>query len=81
MKSLLSGTIRRAMALLIILAVLPAALIIFNNGMEQRKLAVEKAQRELQNLTRLLAHSQKELIKTTRILFATLGVGKRYQKP
>lgn len=72
MSDFATGTIRRSIALLILLAVLPISLIILYNGLHQRGLAIEKARKELLNLTCLLAHSQRELIKTTRILFSSL---------
>lgn len=72
MAGLTSGTIRRSIGLLILLAVLPGAAILFNHGMLQRKHALAEARQELLDLTGLLAHSQKELVKTTRILFSSL---------
>ncbi|MFZ5950457.1 MAG: ATP-binding protein [Candidatus Rifleibacteriota bacterium] len=75
-----SGSINRAIALLILLAVLPASLILLNEGLSHRKEAINLAEKELLGLTGQMAHNHRELIKMTKLLFSTLALAEPIRK-
>ncbi|MEW6710383.1 MAG: ATP-binding protein [Candidatus Riflebacteria bacterium] len=75
-----SGSINRAIALLILLAVLPASLILLNEGFSHRNEAIGLAEKELLGLTAQMAHNHRELIRMTKLLFSSLALAEPIRK-
>ncbi|MEW6429242.1 MAG: ATP-binding protein [Thermodesulfobacteriota bacterium] len=67
------GSINRNLGLLVLLAVLPALLILLQSGMEQRRAAIGKARRDVQLLAHSMAEVQGDLTTATRQILATLA--------
>jgi len=68
-----ANSIGKKLALLVLLAVLPALLIILFSGMEQRRHSLEMAQKDAQLLAHGLAENQKVIAASARQLLATLA--------
>jgi PAS domain S-box-containing protein len=68
------GSISRKLALLVLLAVLPALLILLSSGMEQRRQSVEQARHDVLLLTRSMAGAQKEIAGSVRQVLSTLSL-------
>lgn len=66
MRFLISGSIGRKLAFLVILAVLPALAILLYSGVEKRWHAIESAKREVTLLTHTMAEAQKETTRSAR---------------
>ena len=64
----------RKLALLVILAVLPALIILSYSGIEQRQRSIEHAKNNVFQLTHTMAKSQKEITHTTRQILSTLSL-------
>ena len=73
MRFLTFGSISRKLALLVMLAVLPALAILLYSGIEQRRDAIESAKREVMFLTHTMAKTQKETTSSTREILSTLS--------
>ncbi len=74
MKILASGTIRKNLFLLVLLAVVPALALILYTGMEQRQQSIEEAKRDLLNLTDIMAEAQKDFTTSTKQILSTLSL-------
>ncbi len=74
MKSLSLGSISRNLALLVILAVLPALAIILYNGMEQRQRSIENAKQDVLLLTNTMAEAQEDIVNSVRQVLSTLSL-------
>jgi PAS domain S-box-containing protein len=74
MKLLTSGSISKKLTLLVILAVLPALVILFYSGMEQRRQSIESAKQDVLLLTHSMAEAQKEITNSTRQILSTLSL-------
>ena len=74
MKLLTSGSISKKLTLLVILAVLPALVILFYSGMEQRRQSIESAKQDVLLLTHSMAETQKEITHSTRQILSTLSL-------
>jgi len=74
MKNLLSGSIRRRLLFLLMLAVLPALAVILYGGMEQRRASIDSAKRDIQLLTRSMAEVQNDITRSTRQTLSTLAL-------
>jgi hypothetical protein len=68
------GTLRKNLVLLVMLAVLPALVILLHTGMEQRRLSIEKAKRDIFLLTHTMAEVQKDITRSTRQILSTLSL-------
>jgi signal transduction histidine kinase len=68
------GSIRRNLTLLVAIAVLPALIILFYSGMEQRRTSIENARQELFVLTGSMADAQQEITSSTRQMLATIAL-------
>lgn len=74
MKHLNFGSIRKNLIFLVILAVLPALLILLYTGVEQRRFAVEKAKDNILLLTHAMAKTQEDITNNTRQTLSTLAL-------
>ncbi len=74
MKILKFGSISRNLTLLVMLAVLPALVILLYSGLEQRKESIEAAKRDVLLLTHTMAEAQKEIASSTRQTLSTLSL-------
>jgi len=74
MNNLVSGSISKRLALLVMLAVLPALAVILYGGMEQRSASIENAKRDIQLLTRSMAEIQNDIARSTRQTLSTLAL-------
>jgi len=74
MKSLNLGSISKNLALLVILAVLPALAILLYTGIEQRQRSMENAKKEIFLLTQAMAEVQQDITKSTRQVLSTLSL-------
>ncbi|MFO7577213.1 MAG: ATP-binding protein [Pelovirga sp.] len=68
------GSIRRNLTFLVVIAVLPALVILFYSGMEQRRTSIENARLELFALTRSMADAQQEITSSTRQMLSTIAL-------
>jgi PAS domain S-box-containing protein len=73
MKFLKMGSIGRSLVLLVMLAVLPALLVILLSGLEQRRHAIDTARLEVLSLARTMAEVQHGITRSTRQTLATLA--------
>lgn len=74
MKLLKIGSINKKLALLIMLAVLPALAILFCSGIEQRRESIERAKRDVLLLTHAMSEAQKEVTLSTKQILSTLSL-------
>lgn len=72
MKLLHMGSISKKLALLILLAVLPALVILLYSGIEQRRHSIASAKQDVLLLTKTMAQAQKEIAGATRQILSTL---------
>ncbi|MCK5515724.1 MAG: PAS domain-containing protein, partial [Desulfobulbaceae bacterium] len=68
------GSIRNKLAFLVILAVLPALIILLYSGVEQRQHSIESAKQDVLLLTRTMGEAQKEITRSTRKILSTLSI-------
>ncbi|MFC1523668.1 PAS domain S-box protein [Thermodesulfobacteriota bacterium] len=68
------GSIRRKLALLILIAVLPALGILVYSGLEQRSYSIENAKRDALLLTHTMGDTQEEIARSTSQVLATLSL-------
>lgn len=61
------------MILIVVIAAIPALGLILYNASEQRKHAINEAQKDTLSLARIAAHLQEEIIQDTRIILTTLA--------
>jgi signal transduction histidine kinase len=73
MKYLRCDSLNKKLALLIMLAVLPALAILLYSDLEQRRQSVERAKQDVFQLTNTMAKGQEELARSTRQLLSTLS--------
>jgi PAS domain S-box-containing protein len=74
MKCWLEGSIGRNLALLLIIALIPAFSILLFSGFEQRQIAIKNAEKNVQLLTRSMAQAQLDLVNTSRSILSTLAL-------
>ncbi len=72
MKFLQMSSLSKKLALMIMLAVLPALVILIYSGVEQRKQSVERARHDVLLLTHSMAQAQKDIARSTRQILSTL---------
>ena len=70
----LKGSIGRNLALLLVVALIPAFCIMLFSGFEQRKNAVKSAEKDVQLLTRSMVQTQQDIVNTSRTILSTLAV-------
>lgn len=68
------SSIRKNLALRVMLAVLPALVILFYTGVEQRRQSIENARRDLLLLTHAMAEVQQDNTRSTRQTHSTLSL-------
>jgi len=68
------GSIRKNLALLVFLTVLPALIILFYSGMEERRNTTEYAKKDVQMLAHAMAQVQTELTISARQILSTLAL-------
>ena len=68
------NSLSRKLALLVMLAVLPALIILLYSGIEQREHAIEHAQDSVFQLTHTMARTQQELTRSARQILSTLSL-------
>lgn len=68
------GSIGKSLNLLVMLAVLPALVILLYSGMEQRRQSIESAKREVLLLTRSMVEAQQRITRATRQTLSTLAL-------
>ena len=73
MKFLTSGSISRKLTLLVILAVLPAIVILLYSGIEHRQQSIKYAKNNVFQLTHTMAKTQQEITNSTRLILSTLS--------
>ena len=73
MKFINLGSISKKLALLVLLAVLPALVILFYSGIEQRRYSIERAKQDVLLLAHTMAHAQKDITNSTRQILSTLS--------
>ena len=74
MKFLRLDSISRKLALLVMLAVLPALLILLYSGIEQRQKSIEYAKNNVFQLTNTMAKAQQEITHSTKLILSTLSI-------
>lgn len=74
MECWLKGSIGRNLALLLIIALIPAFSILLFSGLEQRQIAIKDAEKNIQLLTRSMAQAQLDLVNTSRSILSTLAL-------
>jgi two-component system cell cycle sensor histidine kinase/response regulator CckA len=74
MKLLNLGSISKNLVLLVMLAVLPALIILLYTGVEQRRHSIESAKDEIFLLTHTMAEVQKDITKTVQQILSTLSL-------
>lgn len=74
MKFFKVSTISRNLALLVIFSVLPALAILFYTGMEQRRISIESAQKDVLLLTHAMAEAQENATQSFRQVLSTLSL-------
>ena len=74
MKFLRLDSISRKLALLVMLAVLPALLILLYSGIEQRQKSIEYAKNNVFQLTHTMAKAQQEITHSTKLILSTLSI-------
>lgn len=74
MKSVTLGSISKKLALLVMLAVLPALVILLYTGLEQRQQSIENAKHDVLLLTHTMAEAQEDITRATRQILATLSL-------
>jgi len=74
MKCWLEGSIGRNLALLLIIALIPAFSILLFSGFEQRQIAIKAAEKNVQLLTHSMAQAQLDLVNTSRSILSTLAL-------
>lgn len=74
MKCWLEGSIGRNLALLLIIALIPAFSILLFSGLEQRQSAIKDAEKNVRLLTRSMAQAQLDLVNTSRSILSTLAL-------
>ena len=75
-----SGSISKNLALLVMLAVVPALGLLLYTGMEQRRHSIAEAERDLLLLIHTMAEAQKDLTDSTRQILSTLTLLPEVQK-
>ncbi len=70
----LKGSIGKNLALLLIIALIPAFSILLFSGFEQRQIAIKDAEKSVQLLTRSMAQAQLDLVNTSRSILSTLAL-------
>jgi PAS domain S-box-containing protein len=70
----LKGSIGKNLALLLIIALIPAFSILIFSGFEQRHIAIKEAEKNVQLLTRSMAQAQFDLVNTSRSILSTLAL-------
>ena len=70
----LKGSIGKSLALLLIIALIPAFSILVFSGFEQRQIAIKDAEKSIQLLTLSMAQAQFDLVNTSRSILATLAI-------
>ncbi len=73
------GSIRKNLALLVILTVLPAIAILLYSGMEQRNSTIERTKKDILIITHTMAQIQKDLALSTREILSTLALTNEVQ--
>ncbi|WP_224746798.1 ATP-binding protein [Pelovirga terrestris] len=74
MRRWLKGSIGKNLALLLIIALIPAFSILLFSGVEQRQIAIKGAEKNVQLLTRSMAQTQFDLVNTSRSILSTLAL-------
>lgn len=74
MRYLTFRSIRKNLALLIVLAVFPALAILFYSGVEQRRQSIQKAKQDILLLVHTMAVAEKETTRSTRQILSTLSL-------
>lgn len=74
MKSINLGSISKNLTVLVILAVLPALVILVYTGMEQRRHSIENAKQDVLLLTQTMAETQKNITRSSRQILSTLSL-------
>lgn len=74
MKCWLKGSIGRNLAMLLIVALIPAFSILIFTGLEQRNNAIKEAERNVQLLTRSMVQTQQDLVNSSRTILSTLAL-------
>jgi PAS domain S-box-containing protein len=74
MNFLYLNSISRKLALLVILAVLPALIILLYSGLEHRRYSIENAKQNVLLLTQSMAETQKQITRSTRQIISTLSL-------
>ena len=74
MRFLSLSSIRNKLALIVIVAVLPALVLLLYSGFEQRQHSIERAKHDVLLLTQAMAQAQKEVTRSTRIILSTISV-------
>ena len=74
------GSISHYLFLLVLLAILPGLLIMLYNGVEQRRLQIENAKRDVTLLTRSLGEIQRDITESTRLALALLSLMPAFQQ-
>jgi PAS domain S-box-containing protein len=68
------GSIRKNLALLVILTVLPAMAILLSSGLERRKDTIDKTRHDVLLLTHTMAHTQEDIAHSARDILSTLAL-------
>ena len=74
MKFINVGSISKKLALLVMLAVLPALVILLYSGLEQRRYSIEGAKRDVLQLANTMADAQEDITRSTRQILSTLSL-------
>jgi len=74
MKFLTSSSIRKNLALLVLLAVSPALVILFYSGMEERRESIDSAKQDVILLTHNMAEAQKKITSSASQILSTLSL-------
>ncbi len=74
MKSVNLGSIGKNLSLLVMLAVLPALVILLYTGLEQRQQSIENAKHDVLLLTHSMAEAQEDITRATRQILSTLSL-------
>ncbi|MBR9979543.1 MAG: cache domain-containing protein, partial [Desulfatitalea sp.] len=69
----INGSIRKILTLLVLLAIVPALVIILYSGLELRRMAIENTKREVLFLAQTMGEAQKGITHSTHQILATLA--------